>query len=108
MHQDHADIGECLDQLDRVFRLPGIDLQFEMQIVFLQQRKAAAEIGIVAVVGALGRLADRVAVPIEHLPHAAQIGKLFLRLECGVDTGVGQIGVADNAVRKAVLVGDRL
>ena len=44
MHQDHPDIGKRLDELDGVAGLPGINLQFEVQVVFIQQRKAPTEV----------------------------------------------------------------
>src|SRR5450755_3000362 len=76
--------------------------------VFFQQREAAAEIRPVAQIRRRIGLAQRMAVPMQLMAHAAQIGKLLLRLQLGVEIGVGHLGLADDAVRKAVLVGDRL
>ena len=108
MHQDHAHVRKRLDQFNGVSRLPGIDLQFEMKIMFFQQRKTAAEIRIVAEIRSRRALPHRLAVPIQHLAHTTQIGKLFLRLQCAFGVRIRKISIADNPVRKAVLVGDRL
>ncbi len=108
MHQDHAHVRKCLDQFNGVGRLPRIDLQFEMKIVFFQQRKTAAEIRIVAEIGARCALPHGFAVPVQHLAHPTKIGKLFLRLQCAVSVRICEIRIADDPVRKAMLVCDRL
>jgi hypothetical protein len=50
----------------------------------------------------------RSGIPIQHLPSAAQVRELLLRFKLGVDVGIGQINLADDTMRKSVLVGDRL
>ena len=108
MQQDHGHVGEGPDQFDGVFRLAGEDLQFEMQAVFFQQCEAAAERRRIAEVGRRVGLPQRMAVPMQLMAHAAQIGELRLLLQFQVEIGIGHVGLADDAVRKAVLVGNRL
>jgi hypothetical protein len=105
MQQNHRHIGKRLDQLDGVLRLAGEHLQFEMQPVFFQKREAAAEVRPVAQVRRRVGLPQRMAVPMQLMAHAAQIGKLLLRFQFGVEIGIGHLGLADDAVRKALSVG---
>jgi hypothetical protein len=101
-------LGKPLIRSTAYWRLRREDLQFEAEVMLLQQREAAAEVGQIAVIRPADALAQRMAVPEYLLADAAQVGKLLLRLQLSVKIGIGHHRLADDAVREAVLVGDRL
>src|SRR5262249_15946994 len=78
VYEDHSHVGKCLNEFDGIGRLSGINLQFKVEVVFLEERETATEISGIAEVGARHSLAYGFAVPVKHLAHTAQIGKLPL------------------------------
>ena len=79
-----------------------------MKVMFFKQRKAAAEIGVVAEIRSRRALAHGLGVPVQHLANTTEIRKLFLCLQCAFGVRIRKISITDNPVWKAVFVGDCL